>query len=138
MCQSVRKTNTVFVEVPNRIKEIITNHLDEYQTFIINSSYTQTYNIKYTKSVLCYFVDHHEVIIIDNEFSEMFSTAFVKIQNLPQVFKGTLEMYQHIVHLLYQQLKWNYEEQGLVIAKFRRDIFDKIAQLSIDSIRQSI
>ncbi len=85
--------------------------------------------IKYMKTIL-YFVDNvNNIIVIDETFNDMFSTAYVKITKLPETFIGNLEDYKTIVYLLYKQLKFSYDEEELFVSKFRRDIFDTILNL---------
>ena len=116
----------VFVEPSERVKKLMSQ--DNNDIDIIKN--TKEFNVQYTKK-LTYFYDYdNKVVIIDNNFSDMFSTAFVKILYLPEVFITQLDKYCLIVHLLYKQLKFIYDEKEISFSKFRRDVFDKICNLT--------
>lgn len=120
----------VFVEPSDRVNELISEHKLYYDNELILKRKTTELNIIYMKIIgYLYDVDNN-VIIIDKEFSDMFSTAFVKITNLPEVFVARLDIYKLVVYLLYKQLKFVYDEKEIVISKFRRDVFQKISTLS--------
>lgn len=117
-------SSTVFVEPSERVKELMSQDNND----IIKN--TKEFNVQYTKK-LTYFYDYdNKVVIIDNNFSDMFSTAFVKIVYLPDVFITQLDKYCLIVYLLYKQLKFIYDEKEISFSKFRRDVFDKICNLT--------
>jgi len=116
----------VFVEPSERVKKLMSQ--DNNDIDIIKN--TKEFNVQYTKK-LTYFYDYdNNVVIIDNNFCDMFSTAFVKILYLPEVFITQLDKYCLIVHLLYKQLKFIYDEKEISFSKFRRDVFDKICNLT--------
>jgi hypothetical protein len=125
----VRKPSTVFVEASDRVKNLMLIDVDKYTLSTIEKNEIKSLSLKYNK-VISYCIDNNDIIIIDETFSDMFSTAFVKINGVPSVFIGELESYKLLVYLLYKQLKWNYDENDLIIAKFRNDIFDNILCLS--------
>jgi hypothetical protein len=81
------------------------------------------------KTISYLYDGDNNVVIIDKEFNDMFSTAFVKINNLPEVFIARLDTYKMTVYLLYKQLKFVYDEKDIIISKFRRDVYDKIINL---------
>ena len=59
-----------------------------------------------------------------------FQLQIVKIVYLPEVFITQLDKYCLIVHLLYKQLMFIYDEKEISFSKFRRDVFDKICNLT--------
>lgn len=125
----VATPSVVFVEPSDRVKNIISQHISLYSTDIILKKQTKEFNVKYMKKVK-YVYDDDNVIIIDKEFNEMFSTAFVKIKNLPEVFIARLDIYILVVYLLYKQLKFIYDEKDISFSIFRRNVFDKISNLT--------
>lgn len=122
----VPKMSVVFIEASERVKDILSeNTIND----VIEPGNVKKLKIKYMKMV-SYYVDwDRNVIIIDEEFSDMFSTAYCKILHLPERFIGTLESYKLITYLLYKQLKFSYDEHELFISKFRCDIFNTIMNL---------
>ncbi len=116
----------VFIEASDRVKDILSeNTINDG----IEPRNVKKLKIKYMK-MISYYVDcDNNVIIIDEEFSDMFSTAYCKILHLPERFIGTLESFKLLVYLLYKQLKFYYDEHELFISKFRCDIFDNILNL---------
>lgn len=126
----VATSNVVFVEPSDRVKDLISQHKLFYDIEIILRRKSRDLNIIYMKTIKYVYDGDNNIVIIDNEFSEMFSTAFVKINNLPEVFVARLDIYKLIVYLLYKQLKFAYDEKELVISKFRRDVFHRISILS--------
>lgn len=125
----VTTPNVVFVEPSDRVKELISQHISLYSKDIILKRKTKDFYVKYMKNVK-YVYDDDNVIIIDKEFNEMFSTAFVKIKNLPEVFIARLDIYILVVYLLYKQLKFIYDEKDISFSIFRRNVFDKISNLT--------
>lgn len=116
----------VFIEASDRVKDILS---EITINDIIEPRNAKKLKIKYMK-MISYYVDcDNSVIIIDEEFSDMFSTAYCKILHLPERFIGTLESFKLLVYLLYKQLKFYYDEHELFISKFRCDIFDNILNL---------
>lgn len=126
----VATSNVVFVEPSDRVKDLISQHKLFYDIEIILRRKSTDLNIIYMKTIKYVYDGDNNVVIIDNEFSDMFSTAFVKITNLPQVFIARLDIYKLVVYLLYKQLKFTYDEKEMIISKFRRDVFNKISTLS--------
>lgn len=122
--------NIVFVEPSDRVKELISQQKSMYHEDIILRRKSRKFNIKYMKTVSYLYDGDNNVVIIDKEFNDMFSTAFVKIINLPEVFIARLDMYKLVVYLLYKQLKFAYDEKDIIVSKFRRDVYDKISNLS--------
>jgi hypothetical protein len=122
----VPKMSIVFIEASDRVKDILSeNTINDG----IEPRNVKKLKIKYMK-MISYYVDcDNNVIIIDEEFSDMFSTAYCKILHLPERFIGTLESFKLLVYLLYKQLKFYYDEHELFISKFRCDIFDNILNL---------
>lgn len=119
----------MFIEPSNRANSLLladtcTNIYDTTRDKII-----KTKPIKYTKVILYYLDNENNLVVIDEDFRDMFSTAYAKISNLPKVFIGNLEDYKTLVYLLYKQLKFSYDEQGLLISIFRHNIFDTIFNL---------
>lgn len=100
-----------------------------YDKNVILKLETKEFNVKYMKKI-SYFYDDNNVVIVDKEFNDMFSTAFVKISNLPEVFIARLDIYNLVVYLLYKQLKFTYEEKDISFSIFRRNIFDRISNLT--------
>jgi hypothetical protein len=115
----------VFVEASQRVKDKLNETKDAR---IPSIRQLLTIPIRHYKTLL-YYVDNGTIIIIDETFKDMFSTAYVRINGLPDTFIGSLDDYQMCVYLLRKQLKWNYEELGLLVAKFRVDVMDRIMQL---------
>lgn len=124
----VATPSIVFVEPSDRVQDLISQHT-MYDKNIIVKRKTKQFDVKYMKKI-SYFYDDDNVVIIDTEFNEMFSTAFVKISNIPEVFIARLDIYKLVVYLLYKQLKFAYDEKEIVISKFRKDIYDKISNLT--------
>lgn len=87
---------------------------------------------------MLYYVDNGTIIIIDETFKDMFTTAYVRINGLPNTFIGSLDDYQMCVYLLCKQLKWTYEERDLIVAKFRVDVMDRILQLNERALMSAI
>jgi hypothetical protein len=56
----------------------------------------------------------------------MFTTAYISIGGLPEMFIGPLDNYIICVFLLYRQLQWHYDECDRELATFRKDIFEAI------------
>jgi hypothetical protein len=122
----VPKVNVMFIEASDRVKDIL---FENTNNDVIEPRSVKKLKIKYMK-MISYYVDcDRNVIIIDEEFSDMFSTAYCKILHLPDRFTGTLENFKLLVYLLYKQLKFYYDEHELFISKFRCDIFDTISNL---------
>lgn len=121
--------STLFVEASQRVKDILKANASASVRDIPSVWDIHELSIKYHKTVL-YSIHKNNILIIDEEFSTMFKTAYVTIKGIPDTFVGSLEDYQICVFLLYRQLKWNYEEGGICLAKFRVDIFERIAQLT--------
>jgi hypothetical protein len=115
----------VFVEASQRVKDKLNETKDAR---IPSIRQLHTIPIRHYKTLL-YYVDNASVIVVDETFKDMFSTAYVRINGLPNTFIGSLDDYQMCVYLLRKQLKWNYEELDLMVAKFRVDIMDRIMQL---------
>lgn len=113
----------MFIEASDRVKDILSENI--YTSVETN---VKKYKVKYMK-MISYYNHDSDIIVIDEEFSDMFSTAYGRISNLPQVYVGTLESYKLLVYLLWKQLKFYYDEQDLLISKFRCDIFDTILNL---------
>lgn len=65
-------------------------------------------------------------MIVDKTFKDMFTTAYVSIGELPEMFIGPLDKYIICVFLLYRQLQWHYDECDRELAKFRKDIYEVI------------
>lgn len=125
----VETPSIMFVEPSNRVQELISEYTSMYDKNVILKLETKEFNVKYMKKI-SYFYDDDNVVIIDTEFNEMFSTAFVKISNIPEVFIARLDIYKLVVYLLYKQLKFAYDEKEIVISKFRKDVYDKISNLT--------
>jgi hypothetical protein len=125
----VAAPNIVFVEPSDRIKELISQDISIYNQDIILKRKATEFNVKYMKTISYLYDGDNNVVIIDKEFNDMFSTAFVKINNLPEVFIARLDTYKLAVYLLYKQLKFVYDEKDIIISKFRRDVYDKIINL---------
>lgn len=122
----VLASSVVFVEASHRVKELLTK-IKDIDTTIIRKLHS--IHIQHYKSVL-YYVENNKVFIIDDTFKDMFTTAYVHINGLPNTFIGSLEDYNICVYLLYKQLKWNFEEHDLFLSKFRVDIINRLLQLS--------
>lgn len=133
----LRKKNvdTVFVEPSPRVKSILNfNEIRHSRKGICFQKEIKTLSIQYSKSIMYYAYNDapstHNIIVIDDTFRDMFATAFVEIVNLPTTFIGNLDDYTTVVYLLHKQLEWTYEEEGYFLAKFRKDIYNSIANLS--------
>lgn len=124
----VATPSIAFVEPSDRVQDLISQHTMNDKNIILKRE-TKQFNVKYMKKI-SYFYDDDNVVIIDTEFNEMFSTAFVKISNIPEVFIARLDIYKLVVYLLYKQLKFAYDEKEIVISKFRKDVYDKISNLT--------
>jgi hypothetical protein len=115
-----------FIEASNRVKHIL---FEDTYNLVTENINVKKLKIKYMK-VISYYVDYDKnVVVIDDEFSDMFTTAYCKILQVPERFVGTLDSYKLVVYLLFKQLKFFYEEQELSISKFRCDIYDSIFKL---------
>lgn len=126
----VLASSVVFVEASHRVKEVLTRIKDIDTT---NIRKLHTIHIRHYKSV-SYYVENNNVFIIDDTFKDMFTTAYVHINGLPDTFIGSLDDYHISVYLLYNQLKWNFEEHDLFLAKFRVDIINRLLQLTNQDI----
>lgn len=125
----VATPSIVFVEPSDRVQDLISQHT-MYDKNIIVKRKTKQFDVKYMKKISYFYDDNDNVVIIDTAFNEMFSTAFVKISNIPELFIARLDIYKLVVYLLYKQLKFAYDEKEIVISKFRKDIYDKISNLT--------
>lgn len=125
----VATPSIVFVEPSDRVQDLISQHT-MYDKNIIVKRKTKQFDVKYMKKISYFYDDNDNVVIIDTAFNEMFSTAFVKISNIPEVFIARLDIYKLVVYLLYKQLKFAYDEKEIVISKFRKDTYDKISNLT--------
>ncbi len=128
--------NLVFVEPSDRIKELISHHTSINNKDIKLKRKAKEYNVKYMKNISYFFDENDNLVVVDTEFNDMFSTAFVRINNLPEAFIARLEIYKLVVYLLYRQLKFAYEEKEIIISKFREDVYDKISNLSEGSFER--
>jgi hypothetical protein len=91
-------------------------------------------NIKHGKELQFFMGNNVDVYVIDDTFSDMFSTAFVRIVNLPSTYTGSLETYKMIVYLLYRQLLWQYDDMDKSFASFRKETRDNISKLDSEMI----
>lgn len=122
----VPKTTIAFIEASNRVKDIL---FENTYNDVTDNTNVKKLKIKYQK-MISYYVDcDKNVVVIDDEFSDMFSTAYCKILRIPERFTGTLESYKLLVYLLYKQLKFYFDEHELFISKFRCDVFTNILNL---------
>lgn len=95
----------------------------------VSSNDLKEFFVKYYKT-LSYFELDNRIVIVDKTFKDMFTTAYVSIDGLPEMFIGHLDNYIICVFLLYRQLQWHYDECDRELAKFRKDIFEAILGLN--------
>lgn len=127
----VSQKSIVFIEPSDRVNDILIglSYDSNNLYYTIKNEIVKKKQIKYMKTILYYVDNVNDIIVIDETFNDMFSTAYVKITKLPEIFIGKLEDYKTIVYLLYKQLKFSYDEANLFFSKFRRDVFDTILNL---------
>lgn len=127
---TVTTPSIAFVEPSERVNKLISEHTSMYVKDIILKRNRKELNVKYMKVIsYLYDCDDH-LVIVDEHFNDMFSTAFAKISNLPDIFIARLDTYKMVVYLLYKQLKFVYDEKDIVVSKFRREVYDKISNLT--------
>ena len=85
--------------------------------------------IKHGKILKFFMVNDSDVHVIDDSFSDMFRTAFVRIVNLPSTYIGSLDTYKMTVYLLYRQLLWWYDDMDKSLAFFRKETRNNISKL---------
>ena len=115
----------MFVEPTLRLQSMIQDSL---------SQYPREYNlynmkVKHGKELKFFMRNDINVYVIDETFSDMFSTAFVRILNLPSIYVGNLETYKMIVYLLYQQLLWWYDDVDKPFAFFMQGDQNKYCKI---------
>lgn len=123
-------SNNAFVEASVRVQSIIT---DSICNTPCNDKHILHLDVKHGKK-LKFFLQDGYVHVIDDTFSEMFSTAFVRLTKLPSIYVGSLDTYKIIVYLLFKQLKWLYEEEDKFLAFFRKETRNNISKLDDNSI----
>lgn len=123
-------SNNAFVEASARVQSIIT---DSICNTPCNDKNVFHLDVKHGKK-LKFFLQDGYVHVIDDTFSEMFSTAFVRLTKLPSIYVGSLDTYKIIVYLLFKQLKWLYEEEDKFLAFFRKETQNNISKLDDNSI----
>lgn len=118
----------VFVEASQRVLSVLSNlKIPDIMSHVRKITELP---VKHGKNIMYYVVSESDVIIIDETFDEMFTTAYFTISGLPHTFIGPFHDYVFCVFLLYRQMKWSYEERDLYLAPFRKEIIEKIININ--------